>query len=197
MTHNGGMTPDEYWNRRLDLERRLHDGPALRIAALTLHLGLLGEKAHDLRPDIEDLQRQLHVIQQELRTIADRIYPPLLREEGLGAALHELAAGAAVPVRVDVIGGRFDAAVEGVAYFTVREVLESGRDGTRTVDITVRQDDDGLVLDLTGVDTDQVVAVRDRIEWLGGAVEIVGGAALPTVFGDAASPMIKVRIPCE
>ncbi|MFI1991594.1 hypothetical protein [Actinoplanes sp. NPDC020271] len=179
------MTPDEHWNRRLDLERRLHDGPALRIAAVTLHLGLLAEKAHDLRPDIEDLQRQLHVVQQELRLIADRIYPPLLREQGLGAALRELTAGA--PVRVDATAERFGPAVEGVAFYTVCEVLGGGRDDTRTVDITVRRDDAGLVLDLANVDTGQVVTVRDRIEWLGGAVEIVGGAALPT---------IKVRIPC-
>jgi signal transduction histidine kinase len=183
----GAMTPDEYWNRRLDLERRLHDGPALRIAALTLHLGLLADKAPDLRPDIEDLQSQLHLVQQELRAIADRIYPPLLREEGLGAALRELAAGAPIPVRVDATGDRFDPAVEGVVYYTVREVLEGDRDTTRTVDITVRRDDQGLVLDLANVDTGQVVAVRDRVQWLGGAVEIVGGAALPT---------IEVRVPC-
>ncbi|WP_221329202.1 hypothetical protein [Actinoplanes sp. L3-i22] len=181
------MTPDEYWGRRLALEQRLHDGPALRIAALTLRLGLLGEKAHDLRPDIADLQDQLHLALQELRVIAGQIYPPLLREEGLGAALRELAAGLPGPVRVDAGDGRFDTAVEGVAFFTVREVLEGLRDATRTVDITVRRDDSGLVLDLANVDTGQVVAVRDRIEWLGGAVEIVGGAALPT---------LKVRIPC-
>src|SRR4051794_3576049 len=35
---------DEHWNRRRDLERQLHDGPAVRIAALALHLGLLAEK---------------------------------------------------------------------------------------------------------------------------------------------------------
>ncbi len=186
MAHNGRMTPDEYWNRRLDLERRLHDGPALRIAALTLHLGLLAEKAPDLRPDIEDLQSQLHLVQRELRMIADRIYPPLLREQGLGAALRELAADLPMRVRVDA-EGRFDATVEGIAYFTVREVLEFPAEATRTVDITVRRDDRGLVLDLADVDTGQVVAVRDRVRWLGGTVEIVGGAALPT---------IKVRIPC-
>lgn len=181
------MTPDEYWNRRLDLERSLHDGPALRIAALTLRLGLLGEKAAGLGPDIEGLQHELHLALQELRVIADRIYPPLLREQGLGPALRELAAGLSTPVRIDVGGGRFDAAVEGVAYYTVCEVLEGGHDATRTVDITVRRDDQGLLLHLSDVDTGQVVAVRDRIQWLGGAVEIVGGVALPT---------IKVRIPC-
>jgi signal transduction histidine kinase len=180
---------NEHWTRRRDLERQLHDGPALRIAALTLHLGLLGEKARDgtgdLQHDIEDLQDQLHIVLDELRAIADQIYPPLLHEAGLGAALRELAISAAVPVRVDAADGRFDPAVEGVAYFMVLDVLKNA---TRTVDITVRRDDDGLALDLANVNTGHGVAVRDRMQWLGGAVEVIGGSLMGT---------IKVRIPCE
>jgi signal transduction histidine kinase len=180
---------DEHWNRRRDLERQLHDGPALRIAALTLHLGLLAQKARDgtgeLAHDIEDLQGQLHIVLQELRAIADQIYPPLLQEAGLGPALRELASSVQAPVRVDAVDGRFDAAVEGAAYFAVLEVLEDLRVATRTVDITVRRDDDGLALDLANVDTGQGIAVGDRIHRLGGAVEIVGDST------------IKVRIPCE
>jgi signal transduction histidine kinase len=183
---------DEHWNRRRDLERQLHDGPALRIAALTLRLGLLGQKAADgagdLRCDIEELQLQLHIVQQELRAIADQIYPPLLHEAGLGPALRELACSVRVRVRVDAADGRFDPAVEGVAYYAVLEVLENLRPGTRTVDVTVRRDDDGLALDLGNVNTGQAVAVRDRIEWVGGAVEIVEGSTMDT---------IRVRIPCE
>src|SRR3954454_21962138 len=118
----------EHWNRRRDLERQLHDGPALRIAAMTLHLGLLAEKlrdgAGDPQRDIEDLQGQLHTVLQELRTIADQIYPPLLQEAGLGPALRKLARRAPVPVRVDAVDDRFDAAVEGVVYFAVLEVLD-------------------------------------------------------------------------
>jgi signal transduction histidine kinase len=185
---------DEHWNRRRDLERQLHDGPALRIAALTLHLGLLAQKVRDgtgdLQHDIDDLQGQLHIVLQELRAIADQIYPPLLQEAGLGPALRELASSVQTPVRVDAVDGRFDPAVEGVAYFAVREVLEYA---TRTVDVTVRRDGDGLALDLANVNTGQAVAVRDRIQWLGGAVEIVGGS----LMGIGMVGTIKVRIPCE
>jgi signal transduction histidine kinase len=181
---------DEHWDRRRDLERQLHDGPALRIAALTLRLGLLAEKARDvggdLRPDIEDLQGELHLVLQELRAIADRIYPRLLQEAGLGAALRELAGSVPVAVRVEAVDGRFDPAVEGAAYFAVREVLEDLRPATRTVDITVRRYDDGLALDLGNVDTDRGVTVGDRIRGLGGAIEVVGGGV----------GTIKVRIPC-
>jgi hypothetical protein len=42
-----------------------------------------------------------------------------------------------------------------------------------------------LVLDLGAVDTGRGVAVRERIRWLGGSVEI------------RAAGTIRVRIPCE
>src|SRR3954468_4599625 len=106
----------EHWKRRRDLERQLHDGPALRLAALSMRLGLFAQKLRDgtgeLERDIEDLQGQLHTVLQELRVIADRIYPPLLQEAGLGPALRELAGGVPVNVRVHAVDDRFGPAVE-------------------------------------------------------------------------------------
>jgi signal transduction histidine kinase len=184
---------DEHWDRRRELERQLHDGPALRIAALTLRLGLLAQKIHDgtgcHSHDIAELQDQLQLVLQELRAIADRIYPPLLQQAGLGPALCELAISARTPVRVVVVADdRFDPVVEGTAYFAVLAVLHDLRHATRTVDVTVRRDAAGLALDLANVDTGQADAVQARIEWLGGAVDVGG---LPD------RGTIKVRIPCE
>ena len=84
------------WAARRDLERRLHDGAALRVSALTLRLGLLSgtctaDEAQDLRAAVEGLQDELHLVLQELRDIAGRLYPPLLDEAGLGPALREAA----------------------------------------------------------------------------------------------------------
>ncbi|GIM90027.1 histidine kinase [Paractinoplanes toevensis] len=187
--HSARRRADEHWSRRRDLERQLHDGPALRIAALALRLGLLAQKARcdvgGLPHDIEELQNQLHLIQQELRAVADRIYPPLLHEAGLGPALRELASNASL--RVDADGGRFDPAVEGVAYFAVLAVLAALQPATRTVDVVIRRDADGLALDVGNVDTGQIGAVRDRVQWVGGVAEVRGG-----LIGT-----IKVRIPCE
>ncbi|GIF23212.1 hypothetical protein BJ973_000432 [Actinoplanes tereljensis] len=187
--HSARRRADEHWSRRRDLERQLHDGAALRIAALALRLGLLAQKAPhdigDLPHDIEELQNQLHLIQQELRAVADRIYPPLLHEAGLGPALCELASS--TPLRVDAGGGRFDPAVEGVAYFVILGVLAALPPATRTVDVVIRRDADGLALNLGNVDTGQIGAVRDRVQWVGGAAEA----------GDGLIGTIKVRIPCE
>jgi len=183
---------DEHWSRRRDIERQLHDGPALRIAALTLHLGLLRQRlqpgAGNLQRDIDDLQGQLHMVLQELRAIADRIYPPLLHEAGLAAALWEVATRARVSVHVDVVDERFDAAVEGVAYFAALEVLDHLDADAAAVDVMVRRDGDCLVLDLANVDTRHVAPILDRIQGLGGAVDI---EAEPTIG------TIRVRIPCE
>jgi signal transduction histidine kinase len=195
-THDAGSArrrrADEHWSRRRDLERQLHDGPALRIAALTLRLGLLAQKVRDgasgLPHDIAELQNQLELVLEELREIADQIYPPLLRAAGLGPALCELASRAYTPMRVDAAEDRFHPMVEGTAYYAVLGVLSDPRNAPRTVDVTVRRDAGGLALDLANVDTGHAAGVRARIEWLAGAVEI-GGAP------DRGK--IEVRIPCE
>jgi signal transduction histidine kinase len=182
----------DYWIRRRDLEQRLHDGPALRLAALTLHLGLLGKKLQagsgNLQRDIDDLQRQLHTVLQELRAIADQIYPPLLHEAGLGPALHEAAGQARVNVHVHATDSRFDPAVEGVAYFAALDVLERLDPDAAPVEVMVRRDEDGLALDLANVDTRHGGTVLDRIQGLGGTVDIVSGPTMGT---------IRMRIPCE
>jgi signal transduction histidine kinase len=154
----------DHWNRRRELEQQLHDGPALRIAALTLRLGLLAEKAgDDLQPDIEDVQTQLHLALGELRAIAEQIYPPLLQAAGLGPAVVELAAQLRISVRLDAPPDRFDPAAEGVAYYAVRDVLERLPPATRTVDITVRRAAGGLTLDVTGPGAGDEGAIRVRI----------------------------------
>jgi signal transduction histidine kinase len=181
----------EHWNRRRDLERQLHDGPALRLAALSMRLGLLAQKlgagAGELQRDVEDLQGQLHTVLQELRVIADQIYPPLLQEAGLGPALRELVDDVPVNVRVHAVDDRFDTTAEGVAYFAVVKMLEGLGSDAHSVDVTVRRDAGCLALDLSNVDTGRANTVRDHIQWVGGVVEIVAGQTVGT---------IKVRIPC-
>jgi hypothetical protein len=115
------------WTARRDLERRLHDGAALRLSALALQLGLLhhrhpaggGEPGGQLAAAVEELQDGLHLVLQELRDVAGLLYPPLLDEAGLGPALREAAGRCPVPVRVHAPRERFGAAVEGVAYFAL------------------------------------------------------------------------------
>ncbi len=178
------------WAARRDLERRLHDGAALRVSALTLRLGLLShlhpDEAQDLRSAVEGLQDELHLVLQELRDIAGRLYPPLLDEAGLGPALCEAASRYAVPVRIDAPDERFGPDVEGAVYFAVLGCLP---DGTATpVEVVIRREADVLRVLVSGVDACHAGTVHDGVRLLGGTVSVgespAGGA------------LITVRIPC-
>ncbi len=178
------------WAARRDLERRLHDGAALRVSALTLRLGLLShlhpDEAQDLRSAVEGLQDELHLVLQELRDIAGRLYPPLLDEAGLGPALREAAGRYAVPVRIDAPDERFGPDVEGAVYFAVLGCLP---DGTATpVEVVIRREADVLRVLVSGVDACHAGTVHDGVRLLGGTVAVgespAGGA------------LITVRIPC-
>jgi signal transduction histidine kinase len=178
------------WAARRDLERRLHDGAALRVSALTLRLGLLSHlhpgEAQDLRVAVEGLQDELHLVLQELRDIAGRLYPPLLDEAGLGPALREAAGRYAVPVRIDAPDERFGPAVEGAVYFAVLGCLP---DGTATpVEVVIRREGDVLRVLVSGVDACHAGTVHDGVRLLGGTVSVGESPA-----GDA---LITVRIPC-
>ena len=178
------------WAARRDLERRLHDGAALRVSALTLRLGLLSHlhpgEAQDLRAAVEGLQDELHLVLQELRDIAGRLYPPLLDEAGLGPALREAAGRCAVPVRIDAPDERFGPDVEGAVYFAVLGCLP---DGTATpVEVVIRREADVLRVLVSGVDACHAGTIHDGVRLLGGTVAIGESPA-----GDA---LITVRIPC-
>ncbi|MBB3086218.1 histidine kinase [Geodermatophilus sabuli] len=181
----------EQWQRRLRLQRRLHDGASLRISALVPQLGVVRNRVPEARPDldasIEELQDQLHTVLQELREIARVIYPPLLDLAGLAPALKEFADRVPVPVRVEVAEERLGAAVEGAAYFAVTGCLGDLRPGGPPVDVVARRAGAELVVTLTGVPPRLAVGVLDQVHGLGGQVR---------TSGDPEDGTIEARIPC-
>jgi signal transduction histidine kinase len=181
----------EQWQRRLRLQRQLHDGASLRISALVPQLGVVRTRVPDARPDldasIEGLQDQLHTVLQELREIARAIYPPVLDEAGLGPALRDHAGHTDVPVRVDVGPERFGPAVEGAAYFAVTGCLAALPPGAPPVQVSTRREGDAFVLVLSGVPPRLAPAVLDQVCGLGGEVATAGGPEVGT---------IEARIPC-
>ena len=60
---------------------------------------------------------------RDLRDLAAGIHPAVLTDHGLAAALEDLTADAALPVRLELDDGRFGADVEAAAYFLVAEGL--------------------------------------------------------------------------
>lgn len=187
----------DLWLGRRRIERQLHDGAALRISALTLRLGLL---QHRGRPDevtaqqcIDELQDELHAVLEELRDVADMIYPPLLDEAGLGPALRAVADQHGIPVEVVASGERFGPAAEGAAYFAVARCLAALPAGAGQMEVVVRHENNELMVVVSGIEACHAELIHDEAGPLGGSVEVINMRD-----GDRpGSSKITARIPCE
>ncbi|MEX0173533.1 sensor histidine kinase [Streptomyces sp. LMG1-1-1.1] len=112
------------------IERDLHDGAQARLAALAMDLGLAKEKlAQDPQAAavlVDEAHGEVKLALQELRDLARGIHPAVLTDRGLDAALSSVASRCAVPVSVSVdLPARPAPAIEGIAYFTVSELLQN------------------------------------------------------------------------
>ncbi|MDN3246142.1 sensor histidine kinase [Streptomyces mutabilis] len=112
------------------IERDLHDGAQARLVNLAMGLGLAKEKLLE-DPDaaaamVDEAHGEVKLALQELRDLARGIHPAVLTDRGLDAALSSVASRCTVPVRVTVdLSERPAAAIEGIAYFTVSELLQN------------------------------------------------------------------------
>ncbi|MGW2177236.1 sensor histidine kinase [Streptomyces sp. NPDC001732] len=112
------------------IERDLHDGAQARLVALAMDLGLAKEKLTD-DPEaaarmVDEAHGEVKIALQELRDLARGIHPAVLTDRGLDAALSAVASRCTVPVTVEVdLDSRPAQAIEGIAYFTVSELLQN------------------------------------------------------------------------
>jgi signal transduction histidine kinase len=115
---------------RRKLERNIHDGAQQQLVALAVKLRLaqqfVDRDAERAKALLEDLQTATAQALDDLRDLARGIYPPLLADKGLPAALQAQATRASLPVRVEPDGiGRYQADVEATVYFCVLEALNN------------------------------------------------------------------------
>ncbi|MET7616613.1 sensor domain-containing protein [Streptomyces sp. NPDC005408] len=112
------------------IERDLHDGAQARLVALAMGLGLAKEKLLE-DPDaaavmVDEAHGEVKLALQELRDLARGIHPAVLTDRGLDAALSSVASRCTAPVKVTVdLAERPAEAIEGIAYFTVSELLQN------------------------------------------------------------------------
>jgi signal transduction histidine kinase len=108
------------------VERDLHDGAQMRLAALTMNLGMAREKMGDdatVRELIDAAHRNAVDALADLRDLARGIHPPVL-DAGLGSALATLAASSAIPATVTAdVAKRPAPAIETIAYFCAAELI--------------------------------------------------------------------------
>jgi signal transduction histidine kinase len=115
---------------RRRLERNIHDGSQQQLVALSVKARLARgfvdrdpEKTADLLGQIEG---ELQTALDDLRDLARGIYPPLLADKGLGAALEAQARRSPLPVTVDSDSlGRYPQEVEAAVYFSCLEALQN------------------------------------------------------------------------
>ncbi|MFF7459437.1 sensor histidine kinase [Kitasatospora sp. NPDC008115] len=148
------------------IERDLHDGAQARLVALAMDLGMAKERLRETETPqdvaaaakmVDNAHGEVKLALQELRDLARGIHPAVLTDRGLDAALSSVAARCTVPegvkVHVDLKArdgstDRPDSAVEGIAYFTVSELLTniSKHSGARSATVDVWRADDQLML---------------------------------------------------
>ena len=109
------------------VERDLHDGAQMRLAALAMNLGMAREKLDNddatVRELIDAAHRNAVDALADLRDLARGIHPPAL-DNGLPSALATLAASSAIPASVAAdIGTRPAPAIETIAYFCAAELI--------------------------------------------------------------------------
>ncbi|MFC9908146.1 sensor histidine kinase [Streptomyces sp. NPDC127197] len=112
------------------IERDLHDGAQARLVALAMDLGLAKEKLSQdpqaAAQMVDEAHGEVKMALQELRDLARGIHPAVLTDRGLDAALSAVASRCTVPVQVEVdLASRPAPAIEGIAYFTVSELLQN------------------------------------------------------------------------
>ncbi|MFI8190877.1 sensor domain-containing protein [Streptomyces sp. NPDC085946] len=135
------------------IERDLHDGAQARLVNLAMGLGLAKEKLLE-DPDaaaamVEEAHGEVKLALQELRDLARGIHPAVLTDRGLDAALSSVASRCTVPVKVTVdLPARPAAAIEGIAYFTVSELLQnvSKHSGAKSAAVDVWRSEDRLLI---------------------------------------------------
>lgn len=113
---------------RRRLERDLHDSAQQRLVALRISLTLIGEnldRSED-RALLERLGAEVDETIDELRTLARGIYPQVLADQGITAALASMTRHSAIPISIHGAGlGRHSEAIELTVYYSCLECLQN------------------------------------------------------------------------
>jgi len=184
---------------RRKLERNIHDGAQQQLVALTVKLRL-ARQVLDKDPTrvdgmLDELAGETQRALEDLRDLARGIYPPLLADQGLGAALEAQARRSTVPVSVEADGvGRYTPELEAAVYFSCLEALQNVakyadataatvqlREAAGRLEFLIRDDGVGFDAGTTSYGTG-LQGIADRLAAFGGTLAVAstpgGGTAI-------------------
>jgi len=179
------------------VERDLHDGAQMRLAALAMNLGMAREKLDDqddatVRELIDAAHRNAVDALADLRDLARGIHPPVL-DNGLASALESLAASSAIPASVTAdIGQRPAPAIETIAYFCAAELIANATKHSYANQITIKISTERAGVLRLGVSDDGVggadaargsglAGLVQRVSTVDGRVDVSSPPGGPTV----------------
>ena len=173
---------------RRSLERDLHDGAQQRLLAMSVTIERARKELEAGRTEgatalMGQLAADNREVLLELRELARGIYPPLLTERGLVAALQSTARRSTVPVTLDVADfERPSRQVEAAAYFCILEALTNAAKhaGASEVLVSVRGlphlsfavSDNGSGFDQALVEQGGLLGMEARMEAAGGRLRL-------------------------
>jgi signal transduction histidine kinase len=189
------------YEERRRLERDLHDGAQQRLVSLGVQLRRLQlslpKDARVLSPAIDQAVEEVGATIGDLRQIAAGVRPARL-DDGLAAALRDLARSSPVPVDVEAPQERVAASVEAAAYFVACEALTNAvKHGSAskvavrafrengTLHVSVSDDGVGGAVVRRG---SGLAGLRDRVAAHGGTREVVSPRGGGT--------RVEVELPC-
>jgi signal transduction histidine kinase len=173
---------------RRRIERDLHDGAQQRLAALALQLRIAQRRLDSAERDqaveslLDSAVAELQAANSELRELVRGVYPTLLTEDGLAAALESLAQRSPFPVELDVLDERLPAQIEATAYFVACEGLANVTKHARAsrASVSVTRQNALLAVEVAdnGVggaepsESSGLSGLADRVEALGGRLRV-------------------------
>jgi signal transduction histidine kinase len=188
---------------RRRIERDLHDGTQQRLVSLGLALHAAETKVPPeltaVRAELAETKLGLEAALDDLREISRGIHPAILSQGGMGAALKALARRASVPVKLDIRAPRrLPERVEVTAYYVVSEALTNAVKHAHASLVQVDVDAEDSIVELVvrddgvgGADPARgsgLIGLRDRVEALGGTLEITSSP------GNGTSLLVKIPI---
>ena len=195
---------------RRRLERNIHDGAQQHLVALAVKLRL-AKTALQTDPErgrlmLREIGGEVDAALDTLRSLALGIYPPLLEEQGIAAALAAQYTRSELPVRMETDGiGRYPIELEAAVYFCTLEALQNAAKYARATSITIafRERDDDLEFsvadDGVGFSTETngsgtgIQGMRDRMAVFGGDAEIESSPGRGTIVRGRVPVSERVR----